>query len=302
MCDKNKVHLKKMSNGKMLKPELINAKPISSDGFEQTLSIIKKYGVTTVCEKSLCPNIVECWSNKFATFMIMGYTCTRNCGFCNIKTGSPAPLDFDEPEKIGLAVKDLGLKYVVLTSVARDDIPDGGAMHFANTIREIKKHSEDVRVEVLVSDFRGQIDSIKSVALANPDVFGHNIEVIRRLHELVKKPPSNYDMSIKFLTDAKQMFPKMVTKSGLMVGVGEEIHEILETFEDLRRANVDILTIGQYLSPSASHYKIAKYVTPEEFEEYREEGLKMGFKEVISGPLVRSSYKSGEAYSALCIR
>lgn len=287
-------------NVQLAKPKWLRVKSGDSDGFAETLSIVKKYGISTVCEEALCPNIGECWRHRTATFMIMGYICTRNCGFCGIRCGTPKPLDPNEPEKVALAVRDLGLKYAVITTVSRDDLEDGGAAHFAQVIHKIRELSPETKIEILGPDLKGNEEHIKIIADAKPDVYGHNIEVIKRLHKAVKKPPSDYDVSIETLKIIKKLDKNMITKSGMMVGVGETFDEVMETLEDLRSADVAVVTLGQYISPSASHYPIVKYVTPEEFAEYRERGLKMGFKEVLSGPLVRSSYKAGETFSSLC--
>ncbi len=286
----------------LAKPEWLKVKSGSSNEFKETLAIIKKYGVSTVCEEASCPNIGECWKHRTATFMILGYICTRNCGFCGIRTGTPQPVDPKEPENIAMAIKDLGIKYVVITTVSRDDLKDGGASHFAEVILKIKELSPGTKVEILGPDLLGNRTYIKTVTDALPDVYGHNIEVVRRLHEAVKKPPSNYDVSIQTLNIIKELNPNIITKSGMMVGVGETFDEVINTFEDLKKARVDIVTVGQYISPSASHYPVMKYITPEEFKIYEEKGLEMGFKQVISGPLIRSSYKANEVYSSLCTR
>lgn len=286
--------------GSLVRPEWMKVRSGASVGFAETLSIVKKYGVSTVCEEALCPNIGECWRNRTATFMIMGYICTRNCGFCNVKTGRPRKLDPDEPQKVAQAIKDLGLKYAVITTVTRDDLADGGAAHFAKVIQTIRAISPDTKIEILASDLGGKKENIEQVVLAGPDVYGHNIEVVKRLHKTIKKLPSSYKTSLEALKLTKEINKDMITKSGLMVGVGESSEEILETLEDLKKAKVEIVTLGQYISPSVSHYPIARYITPEEFLKFREEGLKMGFKEVISGPLVRSSYRAGEVFSSLC--
>lgn len=287
-------------NTPLVKPEWIKVKSGESGGFAETLSVVKKYGVSTVCEEALCPNIGECWKHKTATFMMMGYICTRNCGFCGIKNGVPKPLDPEETEKVAMAVRDLGLRYAVITTVSRDDLEDGGSSHFAKVICRIRELSPETKVEILAPDFRGNEGHISLLVSAKPDVYGHNIEVVRRLHKAVKKPPSDYDVSMETLRIIKKLDKEMVTKSGLMVGVGETFEEVIEVLEDLRSANVDVVTLGQYISPSASHYPIVKYVTPEEFAEYRKYGIELGFKEVLSGPLVRSSYKAGETFSSLC--
>lgn len=278
------------------RPDWIKVKSGGSEEFIETLSIVRRGGLHTVCEEALCPNIGECWKNKTATFLIMGDICTRNCGFCNIKTGCPTPLDEKEPENVAECVRALGLKYVVITCVTRDDLDDGGARHFAETINIIHNTCPDTKVEVLTSDFRGNMDSVQIVLDARPDVFGHNIEVTRRLHASVKKPPSGYETSLDVLKYVKENSP-ILTKTGLIVGVGESVDEIHETIDDIVQAGVDIMTIGQYLTPSTSHYPISRFVTPEEFEGFKKFGEDKGLKCVISGPMVRSSYKANAAYS-----
>ena len=281
------------------RPDWIRVTSSFSNGFSDTLNVIKKSGVNTVCEEALCPNIGECWKNKTATFLIMGDTCTRMCGFCNIKTGCPGKLDEKEPEKVAESVKELDIKYAVITSVTRDDLKDGGALHFANVIRKIKEVNPDTKVEILTSDFQGNEDSIRTIIDANPDVFGHNMEIVRRLHKTVKKPPADYDISLDFLKKIKKINPNMITKTGMMVGVGEIKDDVLELIDDAVNSKVNIISIGQYMTPSTSHYPIVRYVTPEEFDEYREYGEKFGIS-VVSGPLVRSSYKARETYNTLC--
>ena len=229
----------------------------------------------------------------------MGDICTRNCGFCNIKNGKPQALDKDEPTKVAESVKKLGIKYAVITCVTRDDLKDGGAQHFANVIRKIREINPDTKIEILTSDFRGNEDSIRTVVEAEPDVFGHNMEVVRKFHKTVKRPPADYDVSLAVLKKIKEINPKMITKTGMMVGVGENKEDVFELIDNVVASNVDIISIGQYLTPSTSHYPIVRYVTPEEFEEYTEYGKARGIK-VISGPLVRSSYKARETYNSLC--
>lgn len=282
------------------RPDWIRVKAPSSNGFVETLNVIKNLGVHTVCEEALCPNISECWKHKTATFLIMGDTCTRMCGFCNVKTGCPAPLDIDEPKKVANAIKELGIKYAVITSVTRDDLKDGGAEHFAKVIHEIRTLNDDVKIEILSSDFRGDEDSIKIVTMAKPDVFGHNLEIVRKLHKNVKKPPADYDISINFLKKIKDICPEMITKTGIMVGVGENKSDVFELIDDAIIAKVDILTVGQYLTPSTAHYPIVRYVTIEEFDEYKKYGEENGLKSVVSGPLVRSSYRAGAIFNSIC--
>jgi lipoic acid synthetase len=282
-----------------VRPTWVKAKASGATDFEHTVGIIRSCGVHTVCEEALCPNICECWKNKTATFLIMGNVCTRACGFCNIKSGCPSNLDPSEPGKLTEAIKALSLKYVVITSVTRDDIPDGGASHFAAVISTIKETLPDTKVEVLVPDFKGDTAAIQLVVTARPDVFAHNVEIVRRLHGKVKKPPSDYDTSLGVLRTVKELCSEAVTKTGLIVGVGEDDSDIFETIDDVAAHNVDILTIGQYLTPTTYHYPIARYVTIEEFSSYAKYGERLGLN-VIAGPLVRSSYNALEAYKQAC--
>jgi lipoic acid synthetase len=290
-----------MSSDKSLgqRPEWIKAKACDSSQFEHTHNVIKSNGLRTVCEEALCPNICKCWTNKSATFLIMGDVCTRTCGFCNIKSGCPSEPDLSESDRIVKAVSDLELKYVVVTSVTRDDLPDGGASRFASVISSIKKSLPDTKVEVLVPDFKEDGDAVRSVISAGPDVFAHNIEVVKKLHSKVKGFPSDYDMSLRVLKMAKEMLEGIITKTGLIVGVGETDSDVLNAIEDVAANNVNILTIGQYLTPTTYHYPIARYVTVEEFSAYARYGEKLGIN-VIAGPLVRSSYNAVEAYEQAC--
>jgi lipoic acid synthetase len=230
----------------------------------------------------------------------MGSICTRNCGFCDVETGNPGPLDASEPERIARAIRDLNIKYAVITSVTRDDLPDSGAGHFANIIKAVKSMNCKTNVEVLTPDFqKGMTDGIKIVLAAAPEVFGHNIEVTKRFHKLVKKLPSDYDRSLSFLQTVKDIMSKMITKTGMMVGVGENETDVCETIDDLAQAQVDILTIGQYLPPSDAHHKLDRYVSLEEFDRYREYGERKGIKVVESGPLIRSSYKAAKVFEKI---
>ncbi len=283
---------------KLKRPDWIRVPASVSRGFTETLNVIKNAGVHTVCEEAMCPNIGECWRSKTATFLIMGDTCTRNCGFCNVKHGRPALLDADEPERVARSVHKLGIKYAVITCVTRDDIKDGGAQHFANVIKAIRDLNPETKVEILTSDLRGNVDAIRTIVEASPDVFGHNLEVVRRFHKTVKRPPADYDISLNFLKVVKKIDSKMITKTGIMVGVGETKEDVLNLIDDVVCAKIDILTIGQYLPPSPLHYPIARYVTPDEFAEYSEYGKARGI-EVIAGALVRSSYKAKEAHALL---
>lgn len=259
----------------------------------RTKSILRTKGLHTVCEEALCPNIGECFSCGTVTFMILGNTCTRSCPFCAVAKGKPLPPDPDEPLKVAEAVAQLGIKHVVITSVDRDDLPDGGADHFVRTIQEVKKRNSNVTVEVLIPDFQGSYDALAKVVEAKPDILNHNIETVPRLHPIVK-PKSDYKRSIELLKRAKIMAPHMYTKSGLMVGLGETKEEVLSVMKDLRAVGCDMLTIGQYLRPPGSRLEVKEYVLPETFEWYKAKGEELGFMFVASAPLVRSSYNAGE--------
>ena len=281
------------------KPDWLRVKSTCSKEFFETLNIIKPHKIHTVCEEASCPNIGECWRHKTATFLIMGDICTRNCGFCDIKSGCPQGLDPNEPKKVAQSVSELNLEYAVITSVTRDDLEDGGAEHFSKVIFAIKEQNPKTKVEILTPDFRGNKNSVKTVLGATPDVFGHNIEVVKRLHAEVKKKPSSYETSLNFLKTIKEFSPNTITKTGMMVGVGERKEDVFETIDDIKSAGVDIMTIGQYLAPSSNHFGMVRYITPEEFDEFRKYGERLGLI-MISGPLVRSSYKAYESYKTLC--
>ena len=271
-----------------MKPKIIS--PLSPS----VLSLkkrLRKLSLHTVCEEANCPNIGECFSRGVATFMIMGDVCTRNCPYCDVSHGKPKPLDESEPENVAKMVEKLKLKYVVITSVDRDDLPDGGASHFAKTVKAIKKLSKNIFVEVLIPDFKGKKGALKVLIAANPDVINHNIETVPSLYPKVRHR-GDYQYSLNLLKKIKELSPKTPTKSGLMVGLGESKEEIIKVMEDLRKVNCDILTIGQYLQPSLNHLPVAKYYTDEEFNELKEIGYSLGFKEVYSGKLVRSSYRA----------
>jgi lipoic acid synthetase len=278
------------------KPEWLRLRALSlSNEFSNTLRVVKKNCVNTVCEEANCPNIGECWKSGTATFMILGDTCTRNCAFCNVKNGRPMPVDDGEPAKVAKSISDLGIRYAVITSVDRDDLVDSGSLHFANVITKIKENG--ILVEVLTPDFkRNMREGIMTVVNAHPDVFGHNIEIVRRLHRQIKKPPSNYDFSLDFLKSIKEISTDSISKTGAMVGVGEYKEEVFELIDDVANAGVDILTIGQYLPPSGKHYQLDRYVEPSEFEEYKKYGESVGIKVVESGPFVRSSYHAFESF------
>lgn len=252
----------------------------------------------TVCEEAHCPNMGECWGLRTAAFLILGDICTRNCRFCNIGTGRPSPVDPREAQRVAEAVHAMGLRHAVITSVDRDDLPDGGASVFAAVIRAIRQTQPGCTVEVLVPDFRGQIDPLQTVLNARPDILNHNIETVARLYRVVQ-PQCRYDWSLGVLSSAKELWPEATTKSGLMVGLGETTDEVLEAMRDLRKVDVDILTVGQYLQPTKQHIAISRYYTPEEFQVFRRLGGEMGFRWVESDPLVRSSYNAAAQASEL---
>ena len=277
------------------KPKWIKTKIIDTENYFKTQKIINQKKLHTVCQEAACPNISECWSNKHATFMIMGDTCTRACSFCNVKTGKPTFLDPLEPNKIALAVQELKLKHVVITSVDRDDLEDGGSNHFSKVIFEVRKINENTTIEVLTPDFLRKGDSYKKVVDSNPDVFNHNIETVPSLYRSVR-PGSRYFASVNLLKIVKGINKKIFTKSGIMLGLGEKKDEVLQVMEDLLTAKVDFLTIGQYLQPTSKHYPLKRYVHPDEFEEFRQIALSKGFLIVSSSPLTRSSYHADEDF------
>ena len=280
------------------KPIWIRTKISDTQNYFKTKKIINKKKLHTVCEEANCPNISECWSKKHATFMIMGDTCTRACGFCNVKTGKPNSLDLFEPLKVAMATKELNLKHVVITSVDRDDLEDGGADHFAKVVQETRKHNDNTTIEVLTPDFLRKGDAYKKVVNANPDVFNHNIETVPSLYRQVR-PGSKYLASINLLKSIKEINNKIFTKSGIMLGLGESKNEILQVMDDLLSANVDFLTIGQYLQPTTKHHPLNRYVHPHEFKELKEIALSKGFLIVASSPLTRSSYHADEDFSKM---
>ena len=280
------------------KPEWIRTKIIDTKNYFQTKEIINKNKIYTVCQEASCPNIAECWSKKHATFMIMGDVCTRACAFCNVKTGKPTFLDPAEPVKIAEATKELNLKHVVITSVDRDDLPDGGADHFTKVIFEIRKKNKNTTVEVLTPDFLRKGDAYKKVVAANPDVFNHNIETVPSLYRSVR-PGSRYFASVDLLKSVKEINKTIFTKSGIMLGLGENKNEVLQVMDDLLCAKVDFLTIGQYLQPSVKHFPLKRYIHPDEFKEFREIALSKGFLIVSSSPLTRSSYHADKDFSKM---
>jgi len=280
------------------KPEWIRSKLSNSKEFFLTKTIVNKNNLVTVCQEANCPNITECWSKRHATFMIMGDTCTRACAFCDVKTGKPGKLDELEPIKISQAVKKLNLKHVVITSVDRDDLHDGGSNHFFEVISQTRKTNPNTTIEVLTPDFLRKGDSYKKVLEANPDVFNHNIETVPSLY-LKVRPGSRYFASLELLKNAKKINKKVFTKSGIMVGLGETKDEILQVMDDLKTADVDFLTIGQYLQPSVKHFPLDRYYKPQEFEELGDIAKAKGFLLVSSSPLTRSSYHADEDFAKL---
>ncbi len=302
MTKKNKTRhpekIKNPINPIKKKPEWIRSKLTNSKEFFLTKTIVNKNNLVTVCQEANCPNITECWSKRHATFMIMGDTCTRACSFCDVKTGKPGKLDELEPIKISQAVKKLNLKHVVITSVDRDDLEDGGSSHFFKVINQTRKTNPNTTIEVLTPDFLRKGDAYKKVLEANPDVFNHNIETVPSLY-LKVRPGSRYFSSLELLKNAKKINKKVFTKSGIMVGLGENKDEILQVMDDLKAADVDFLTIGQYLQPSVKHFPLEKYYTPDEFKELGSIAKSKGFLLVSSSPLTRSSYHADEDFVKL---
>ena len=290
--------INKPSNPIKKKPKWIKSKITNSQNYFITKSIINKNNLNTVCQEANCPNITECWSKRHATFMIMGDTCTRACGFCDVKTGKPKSLDLLEAIKIAKATKELNLKHVVITSVDRDDLRDGGAEHFSQVINETRKLNKNTTIEVLTPDFLRKGNAYKKVVEADPDVFNHNIETVPSLY-LKVRPGSRYFASLELLKSAKKINNKIFTKSGIMLGLGEVKDEILQVMDDLISAEVDFLTIGQYLQPSVKHYPLKRYVHPEEFDELKTIAESKGFLIVASSPLTRSSYHADEDFSKM---
>lgn len=252
-------------------------------------NILNNLKLNTVCKEANCPNRLECFNNKTATFMILGNKCSRNCKFCDVKYGKGKIVDKDEPRKISEAIEKLGLRHVVITSVTRDDLDDGGAFHFANVVKYIKKNNKDIHIELLIPDLQGNVKDLKKILDTKPDVLNHNIETIKRLYSKVR-PQASYNQSLEVLKNVKEINKDIYTKSGIMVGLGEKEAEVIQVFKDLRNVDCDFLTIGQYLQPSKNHYETKKYIKPETFEKYKKKAYKLGFKQVTSGPMVRSSY------------
>jgi len=280
------------------KPDWIRVKAPGSPVYAETRNIVRQHGLHTVCEEAGCPNIGECWSQRHATMMIMGDTCTRACSFCNVATGKPNPLDPEEPRNVGEAVAKLGLNHVVITSVDRDDLPDGGAQHFAEVIGWIRKLAPATTVEVLTPDFLRKDGALEVVIEARPDVFNHNLETVPGLYPSIR-PGARYFHSLRILQRAKELDPTIFTKSGIMVGLGEEREAVLQLMDDLRTADVDFLTIGQYLQPTRKHAEVKRFVTPDEFESYKRTAQAKGFLLVSSSPLTRSSYHADADFARL---
>ena len=278
-------------------PPWMKVKMSGSANYLELRGLLRKKGLHTVCEEARCPNIGECWERGSATFMILGDICTRACTYCAVTTGTPLGLDLQEPGRLAETVERMGLKYAVITSVDRDDLPDGGAYIFAQCITQIRKRLPSCKVEVLIPDFRGDADALGTVMAAAPDTLNHNIETSRRVFQRVRHR-GDYDLSLELLARAKSLATEGVTKSGMMVGLGETWQEIVETMRDLRAVDCDLLTIGQYLRPSQRHTPLAKWYAPDEFDELRREGEALGFRHVASGPLVRSSYRADEQHEA----
>jgi lipoyl synthase len=276
------------------RPDWLKVRIHANQSFERVNDLIKGLSLHTVCQEARCPNIFECWSEGTATFMILGDICTRHCGFCAVGKGKPRTLDPDEPRHVGEAVRQLGVRHAVITSVNRDELPDGGAFHFAQTINWVRELNPGVRVEVLIPDFCGNEDALNTVLRARPDVLNHNTETVSRLYKRVR-PDAKYEQSLELLrrAHARKQDYRLLTKSGLMVGLGEDFSELLETFRDIAETGCDILTVGQYLSPTPRHIPIERYYTPDQFDQLKSAALSMGFRYVEAGPLVRSSYHAG---------
>ncbi|HVY43438.1 MAG TPA: lipoyl synthase [Hyphomicrobiaceae bacterium] len=280
------------------KPDWIRVKAPVSREYAETRAIVRAHGLHTVCEEAGCPNIGECWTKRHATMMIMGDTCTRACAFCNVRTGLPKPLDPNEPQNVAEAVAKLGLEHVVITSVDRDDLADGGAEHFAQVIRALRARTPATTIEVLTPDFLRKDGALEKVVEARPDVFNHNLETVPALYLRIR-PGARYFHSLRLLQRVKELDPMMFTKSGIMVGLGEEREEVLQVMDDLRSAQVDFLTIGQYLQPTRKHAEVKRFVAPDEFKAYERTALAKGFLVVAASPLTRSSYHAGDDFARL---
>lgn len=283
------------------RPVWLRARTPAGGANEDTRALVRRHSLHTVCEEAACPNIGECWSKRHATMMILGSVCTRACAFCNVATGRPAPVDPDEPDRVAEAVLGLGLRHVVITSVDRDDLPDGGAGQFVRCIERIRSLSPATTVEILTPDFRNKPGAIETAADARPDVYNHNLETVPRLYATVR-PGARYYHSLRLLDRVKERHPETFTKSGIMLGLGEEREEVLQVMDDLRAAGVDFLTIGQYLRPTPRHHPVVRYAPPEEFADYERMARAKGFLMVSATPLTRSSYHAGDDFAALAER
>jgi lipoic acid synthetase len=279
------------------KPDWLKIRPPAGENYLDLKKLLKSLNLFTVCEEARCPNIAECWGGGTATFMLMGDTCTRGCRFCAVKTGNPrGKIDTDEPKKVAYAISKLGLRYVVITSVDRDDMPDHGSGHFAETISNLKIHDPELMIEVLTPDFLGNREWIEKIVRAGPDVYAHNIETVRRLTPKVRDPRATYEQTLRVLSLVKEINPKSYTKTSIMMGLGEEDSEVIQTLKDLRGVGCDVVTFGQYLQPTPRHLKVTEFVTPEKFKYWKSVSDEMGFLYTASGPLVRSSYRAGEFF------
>ena len=282
---------------KSAKPEWIKVRAPVGEKYFEIKNLLKSLNLATVCQEARCPNMAECWNGGTATFMLMGEVCTRGCRFCSVKTGNPkGKIDFDEPKKVGRAIAQMGLDYVVLTSVNRDDLPDEGSDHFAQTVETIKQENSNILVEVLTPDFKGNEKLVAKIVDAKPDVFAHNIETVERLQKRVRDPRAGYKQSLGVLNFVKKYDSSRFTKTSIMLGLGEKDNEVMECLRDLRAVGCDVVTFGQYLQPTKTKLKVEEFMTPEKFDGWRETAEGMGFLYVTSGPLVRSSYRAGEFF------
>lgn len=282
----------------LAKPEWLKIKLTANNNFSNVKAAIKQHNLHTVCEEAHCPNISECWSTGTATFVLMGDTCTRGCRFCAVKTGNPMKrLDAEEPKKLAGALANLRLfDYVVLTSVDRDDLEDGGASHFADCIKEVKKAYPQIIIEALIPDFNGDVEALKKIIGAKPEIIAHNIETVESLQRKVRDPRASYKQSLQVLENVKKINPKIYTKSSIMLGLGETDEEVIQSIKDLRAINVDLLTMGQYLRPTERHIAVSRFIEPSRFEYFRQKALELGFLSVAAGPFVRSSYRAGDLF------
>jgi len=288
-----------MTSADLQKPPWIKVRMPTGQNIDRVRGTVRGHGLHTVCDSSQCPNLAECWGRGTATFMILGSICTRSCRFCAVSSGDPGGIvDKEEPTRVAKAVRELRLKHVVITSVARDDLEDGGASVFACTVRELRKASPGARVELLIPDLQGDAGALRAIMEAKPDILGHNLEVVERLQGLARDARASYARSLSVLEMAKRLDAQVLTKSSLMLGLGEEAEEVRAALKELRRARVDIVTLGQYLKPKGNVLEVRRYITPEEFALLREEAVGLGFLQVMAGPLVRSSYRAEEAYDA----